>query len=67
MKEKAPPDVLALAAAYTCGHCNSDPARLTQDEYGIWHLAIGHDEGCPVLTRAVSDIPDTLRAFRRTP
>lgn len=64
MNEQPPPTVVALAAAYTCGHCNSDPAKLTQDEYGIWHLAIGHDDGCPVLSRAVSDIPDTFRAIQ---
>lgn len=60
----------ALAANYRCGHCDSDPATLTQDEHGIWHLQIRHDDGCPVLTGALSDIPDTLRAampdtFRR--
>lgn len=64
MTEQPPNSVRALAAAYTCGHCNSDPAQLAQDQFGIWHLAIGHDEGCPVLSGSVSDIPDTFRAIK---
>lgn len=66
MTQRPPASVLALAAAYACGHCNSDPAQLVQDQYGIWHLAIGHDEGCPVLTGAVSDLPDAVRAIEES-
>lgn len=61
-----PPDfVQALAANYRCGHCNSEPARLAQDEHGTWHLGIAHDDACPVLSGALSDLPDTLRAATR--
>lgn len=55
-------DPAAIAANYRCGHCDSDPARLSQDEDGIWHVGIPHDDGCPVLTGALSDIPDAVRA-----
>ncbi|WP_405797223.1 hypothetical protein [Streptomyces sp. NBC_01506] len=34
------------------------------DHHGNPHLLIHHDDGCPVLTGAVSSIPDTLRAAR---
>lgn len=64
MTEQPPSNVAALAAAYTCGHCNSNPAELAQDQYGLWHLTIAHDEGCPVITGAVSNIPDTFRAIQ---
>ena len=55
-------DPAAIAANYQCGHCHSDPARLTQDEHGVWHVAIAHGDGCPVLTGALSDVPDAVRA-----
>ncbi|WP_413753067.1 hypothetical protein NRF20_20800 [Streptomyces sp. R-74717] len=64
MTVQAPASVRSLAAAYTCGHCNSEPAQLTQDTSGVWRLAIGHDAGCPVLTGAVPDTPDVLRAMQ---
>ncbi|MFB6567367.1 hypothetical protein [Streptomyces noursei] len=63
---QAPDSVRALAAAYTCGHCNSNTARLAQAEDGMWHIGIEHDDGCPVLNGTVSDIHDTLRALRRS-
>jgi hypothetical protein len=66
MTHQPPPQVAAFAASYRCGHCNSDPAEVARDEYGIWRLAIGHDDGCPVLAGAVSDIPDTFRALKES-
>lgn len=36
------------------------------DHHGNPHLLIHHDDGCPVLTGAVSSIPDTLRAAHLT-
>lgn len=58
-------DASALAADYRCGHCNSQvgPAALGAD--GVTHIAILHDDGCPVLTGALTAIPDTMRAIRR--
>lgn len=55
----------AVAAAYRCGHCSSDPATLHQMPDGVWSMRIPHDEGCPVLTGAVTDHADTLRALSR--
>lgn len=57
-----PPVLAAMAANYRCGHCNSEPPKLTQDEHGTWHLGIVHDDGCPVLTGTLSALPDTIRA-----
>ncbi|MFF4907195.1 hypothetical protein ACFY2T_20250 [Streptomyces sp. NPDC001260] len=45
------------AAAYRCGHCHS---TATATPGGV--VAIHHDDGCPVLGGAVSDLGDTLRA-----
>ena len=59
-----PAGALSLAANYQCGHCNSNPATLTQDEYGIWHVSIAHDDGCPVLLGTLSALPDTFRALK---
>lgn len=64
----APESVRALAAAYQCGHCLSEPAGLAQDAgTGLWFIGIAHDDGCPVLSGAVSDVPDTFRALKETP
>jgi hypothetical protein len=60
-----PLSVLAIAANYRCSHCDNDPVLLTQDEHGTWHLGIRHDDGCPVLAGALSDLPDTIRAAVR--
>lgn len=57
-------DPSVLAANYRCGHCNSD-TRLTYDDHGMPHLVIEHDDGCPVLTGALTAAPDVLRASRR--
>lgn len=50
----------ALAAAYTCGHCNSKTSTRTID--GIVRVAVHHDDGCPVLTGVLPSTPDALRA-----
>lgn len=51
-----------VASNYQCGHCNSITTQLPPDANGFNHLAVAHDDGCPVLTGAVSSLPDTLRA-----
>lgn len=53
--------VAAIITNYQCGHCNSDTALAT-DNHGTIHLAVHHDDGCPVLTGALSSAPDTFRA-----
>lgn len=67
MRTEPPAEFQALAENYRCGHCNSDPAKLIQDDRGMWHIGIPHDDGCPVLTGTVSDLPDTFRALKGTP
>jgi hypothetical protein len=57
-------DPSTFAANYRCGHCNSD-TRLVHDGFGVPHLVIEHDDGCPVLTGALTAAPDVLRASRR--
>lgn len=58
--------IAAFAANYQCGHCNSVTTPY-DDEDGNPHLAIEHDDGCPVLSGAVSSLPDTLRAAAKVP
>lgn len=52
----------AVAAAYSCGHCNSETSIRT-DDHGIVRVAIHHDDGCPVLTGVLPSTPDALRAI----
>ncbi|WP_327662448.1 MULTISPECIES: hypothetical protein [unclassified Streptomyces] len=53
--------VAAFLANYQCGHCNSE-TELRHDQYGNPHLITSHDDGCPVLTGALSSAPDVARA-----
>jgi hypothetical protein len=57
-------DPLAIASNYQCGHCNSVSDVRTVD--GILRVAVHHDDGCPVLTGALSSTPDALRAVAAT-
>ncbi|GAA2987620.1 hypothetical protein [Streptomyces fulvorobeus] len=53
----------AMVTNYRCGHCTGVVEALTTDETtGAMHAYVRHDDGCPVLTGAVSPIPDTFRA-----
>ncbi|MEV6833602.1 hypothetical protein AB0N17_03565 [Streptomyces sp. NPDC051133] len=52
----------ALAAAYQCGHCSSETSHTTDDN-GIVHVAVRHDDTCPVLAGALSSTPDVVRAL----
>lgn len=51
----------ALRANYQCGHCSSDTTVKT-DATGTTHVLVHHDDGCPVLTGALSAAPDIARA-----
>jgi len=55
----------AVAATYRCGHCNSETGTYLDDN-GITHIAVHHDDGCPVLAGTLSTTPDTLRALAST-
>lgn len=55
-------DVAVLAANYRCGHCHSETTLGTDPDTGGPRLEIHHDDGCSVLTGALSALPDTLRA-----
>lgn len=55
-------DVTTLAANYQCGHCLSETTLGADPDTGGPRLEIHHDDGCPVLTGALSTLPDTLRA-----
>jgi len=55
-------DPQGVAALYACGRCNSETSTRT-DEAGIVHLAVHHDDGCPVLTGVLSSTPDVMRAL----
>jgi hypothetical protein len=59
----APEHIVQIAANYTCGHCDNDPVTLTQDELGVWHLNIPHDDNCPVRTGVVTAAADVARAL----
>jgi hypothetical protein len=55
-------DPQAIAAAYSCGHCNSETSTRT-DEAGLVRIVINHDDGCPVLTGVLPSAPDVVRAL----
>ncbi|MCX4973147.1 hypothetical protein [Streptomyces sp. NBC_00620] len=55
-------DPNALAAAYRCGHCNSETGTRT-DDTGLVHVTVHHDAGCPVLVGALPSTPDVVRAL----
>jgi len=55
----------AIAAAYACGHCNSTTELRTIN--GTTHVAIHHDDGCPVLEGTLTAAPDALRAATALP
>lgn len=57
-----PPNIVDIAAKYTCGHCDSNPAKIRQDQYGFWHLDVEHDDSCPVYRGTVRDDMDLARA-----
>lgn len=57
--------VVRLAAVYKCGSCHSATGAPWTDQYGIQHIPVHHDAGCPVLTGALDDGPDMLRAAAR--
>lgn len=54
-----------LAAAYRCGSCHSVVGKPWTDAYGIQHVPVRHDDGCPVLTGALDETPDMFRAAAR--
>lgn len=58
-------DARRIADAYECGHCRSE-VTLSRDAFGIHHLSVAHDDGCPVLTGALDALPDWLRALGET-
>lgn len=57
-----PKAVKDFAAHYKCSHCNSRVDRLTRDASGIYHVAISHDDSCPVLRGTITDMHDAVRA-----
>jgi hypothetical protein len=58
-----PPKVIKdFAKNYVCGHCRSRVAEVAQDASGIYHVRVFHDNGCPVLSGALTDMPDMVRA-----
>ncbi|MBM7091035.1 hypothetical protein JTP67_21325 [Streptomyces sp. S12] len=59
-------DPQALAAAYQCGHCTSEISARTSDT-GTVHVVVHHDDGCPVLTGALTPAADVARAFAHIP
>jgi hypothetical protein len=57
-----PKSIKDFAAQYKCSHCNSRVDGLTRDTTGIYHVAICHDDSCPVLRGTLTDIHDAIRA-----
>jgi hypothetical protein len=46
-KLKPPVTVQAFADEFECPDCDSYTDGPELDEYGIWHLTMRHDDGCP--------------------
>lgn len=63
VKLRPPADVLALADAYECGHCNAGK-ELWHDGL-TWQLSVYHDSTCPVYFGTVRRIPQMLDALSR--
>lgn len=62
-----PPKVIKeFARNYECGHCRSHVTDIFRDVSGIYHVMVGHDDGCPVLSGVLTDVPDALRAAMAT-
>ncbi|GAA2657493.1 hypothetical protein GCM10010307_72290 [Streptomyces vastus] len=60
---KGPPKAIKdYARNYKCSHCNSRVNGVTRDPSGIYHMNVGHDDTCPVLRGALTDVPDAIRA-----
>ena len=53
----------SLIANFQCSHCAAPPPTRWQDENGLWHSDITHDESCPTRTGAVSAQNDIMRAL----
>ena len=54
-----------LAATYACGSCQSQvylPPPDQPPKDGLIRMNIGHDDGCPILSGALPDGPDSIRA-----
>ncbi|MEU8891139.1 hypothetical protein [Streptomyces sp. NPDC048442] len=57
----------AMVSHYRCSHCNGEVVDLiTNDDTGLMHAHIEHDDTCPVLNGHVSSLPDTFRAATNT-
>lgn len=56
--------LLAMADAYACGHCHSEVSLAAGGDADGFDrcLSVHHDDGCPVLSETISDVPDMLRA-----
>lgn len=54
-------DPIAVAAAYSCGHCHSATELRTVD--GVVRVVAHHDDGCPVLNCVLPSAPDVVRAI----
>lgn len=64
---KPPPEAIAYAAAYRCGHCTGRArARRKPDELGVWHIEVAHDDSCPAYAGTVPLTGAGLRALEAT-
>jgi hypothetical protein len=57
-----PKAVKDFMESYECSHCNSRVDGLTRDTYGIYRVAVSHDDSCPVLRGTITDMHDAIRA-----
>lgn len=64
-KLQPPPNVARYAAAYRCTDCTGRAGKIWRDHAGVWHVAIQHDDGCPVLTGRVSPAAADVAAVDR--
>ncbi|OBJ00234.1 hypothetical protein A5624_08585 [Mycobacterium sp. 1482292.6] len=50
-KRRPPLSVRWVAANYRCPDCLSETAQPVQDNAGVWHIEVRHDESCPWFTQ----------------
>ena len=64
-KLRPPSNVARYARAYRCTDCTGRAGKIWRDRYGIWHVAIAHDDECPVLGGRVSPAAADVAAVDR--
>lgn len=61
-----PKAIKDFAKSYRCSHCHSRVTEIVQSSSRMFRVMVAHDNGCPVLTGTLPDVPDAVRAAMAT-